>query len=94
MKETWTTAGQTNLALANDITTLCMQTLGWDAPPTDMLMKAKAAKMEPWKVPVNFPTRLVRGTGREEQGIQDGFENFYLEVPMSTAAFVAIDVAG
>ena len=65
-----------------------MTQLGWDRPRPDVALKAEMTSTEPWKVPVLFPTRLVAGTGREELGIEDGLNSFYLELPRTTAALV------
>ncbi|KAI9775051.1 MAG: hypothetical protein M1839_001603 [Geoglossum umbratile] len=86
MKQTWSDSSNNNLTLANNLTQLCMETLGWDKPPPDVLEKAKGANIEPWMVPVAFPSRLVAGTGREAQGIEDGLDSFYLELPRTTVA--------
>jgi hypothetical protein len=88
MEQTWSDSSTNNLALANQLTALCMTTLGWDKPPLDVLDKAKEANIEPWKVPVAFPSRLVTGTGREAEGIEDGLDSFYLELPRTTMATV------
>lgn len=89
MQQTWTTASTQNIDLANSITELCMSQLGWDKPRPDVALKAEMTRTEPWKVPVAFPTRLVTGTSREELGIEDGLDSFYLELPRTTAALVS-----
>jgi hypothetical protein len=88
MQQTWSDSSNNNLALANDLTQLCMTTLGWDKPPPDAVEKANAANLTPWTVPVAFPSRLVTGTGRQAQGIEDGLDSFYLELPRTTVAAV------
>ncbi|PVH85290.1 hypothetical protein DL98DRAFT_651140 [Cadophora sp. DSE1049] len=89
MQQTWTTASTQNIDFANSITGLCMSQLGWDKPRPDVALKAEMTSTEPWKVPVAFPTRLVTGTAREELGIEDGLDSFYLELPRTTAALVS-----
>jgi hypothetical protein len=86
MTETWADSSKNNLSLANELTQLIMTSLGWDKPPPDVVEKAAAANIEPWKVPVSFPSRLVSGTGREALGIEDGLDSFYLELPRVTVA--------
>ncbi|KAI9772460.1 MAG: hypothetical protein M1840_000663 [Geoglossum simile] len=86
MEQTWSDSSKNNLTLANNLTQLCMATLGWDKPPPDALEKAKTANIEPWMVPVAFPSRLVTGTGREARGIEDGLDSFYLVLPRTTVA--------
>jgi hypothetical protein len=88
MQQLWTNASTTNLDLANSLTELCMSQLGWDKPRPDVAVKAEMTSSEPWKVPVAFPVRLVAGTGREEQGIEDGLDSFYLELPRTCVAVV------
>jgi hypothetical protein len=88
MTQTWSSSSNSNLTLANSLAQLCMTSLGWDKPPPDVLEKAQAAGIKPWEVPVSFPSRLVTGTGREAQGIEDGLDSFYLELPRTTAALV------
>jgi hypothetical protein len=88
MQKTWENSSKINISLANELTQLCMSVLGWDKPSPDVEAKAKAANIEPWKVPVAFPTRLVDGTGREDQGIEDGLSSFYLDLPRITVATV------
>ncbi|KAK0108293.1 hypothetical protein ONS95_003109 [Cadophora gregata] len=86
MEQTWTAASTQNIDLANSITELCMSQLGWDKPRPDVALKAEMTSTEPWKVPVAFPMRLVAGTNREELGIEDGLDSFYLELPRITVA--------
>jgi hypothetical protein len=86
MQQTWTNASTQNINLANSITELSMSQLGWDKPRPDIVLKAEITSTEPWKVPVAFPSRLVAGTGREAQGIEDGLDSFYLELPRTAVA--------
>ncbi|KAF2001040.1 hypothetical protein P154DRAFT_575420 [Amniculicola lignicola CBS 123094] len=89
MKQTWIDSSTEKLPLANEISTLCSSLLGWDKLAADAAgsnVKPGSPEAESWKVPVNFQERLVRGTKREAAGIQDGLENFYLELPRMTAA--------
>lgn len=65
-----------------------MSQLGWDKPRPDVAAKAALDASEPWKVPVEFPLRLVTGTGREAGGIEDGLDSFNLELPRTTTAAV------
>jgi hypothetical protein len=73
MAQTWSESSNLNLALAESLTALCMDALGWGKPPPNV-------------IPVAFPSRLVAGTGREAQGIEDGLDSFYLELPRTTVA--------
>ncbi|KAF2257918.1 hypothetical protein CC78DRAFT_597881 [Lojkania enalia] len=86
MASKWQSSSETNLELANNLTQLCMQALGWNKPPVDVEEKAEKEGIEPWKLPVAFPRRLVAGTDREEFGVEDGLDSFYLELPRTTVA--------
>jgi hypothetical protein len=88
MQQTWTNASTQNIELANSLTELCMSQLGWDKPRPDVAAKAALDGSEPWKLPVEFPLRLITGTGREASGIEDGLDSFYLELPRTTTAVV------
>lgn len=86
MATTWQSSSEANLELANDLAQLCMETLGWNKPPAEVEQKAAQEGIEPWKLPVAFPKRLVAGTGQEGLGIEDGLDSFYLELPRITVA--------
>lgn len=66
-----------------------MTKLGWDKPRPDIVQKAEMTNTQPWKLDVVFPSRLVVGTGQEAEGVEDGLDSFYLELPRVTTAVVA-----
>jgi hypothetical protein len=88
MQQTWTNASTQNIDLANSLTALCISQLGWDMPRPDVAAKAALDGSEPWKLPVEFPLRLITGTRREASGIEDGLDSFYLELPRTTIAVI------
>jgi hypothetical protein len=53
---------------------------------TQVAVAQTAAIANPWDLSVTFPTRLVSGTKRQNLGIEDGLDAFYLELPRVTVA--------
>ena len=85
MQKEWEKKAEAAKDLSNAMVASAMDVLGWNNPPPDVLAKLTASSPHPWVFDAALPSRLVSGTGGKDEGVQDGFSNFYLELPRVSA---------
>jgi hypothetical protein len=85
MQNEWETKAKANTTLARNMVTSCIDTFNWNHPAEDVRTKLTENNTQAWLFDAAFPKRLVTGTGGKDEGVQDGFSNFYLELPRVSA---------